>query len=336
MESTSPRDIIKGISQIGALPQTMAAVLEVINNPNAGAKEIADVIARDVSLTTRVLKMVNSAGYGRRQRVSRISEAVTMMGINSIKVLTLSSSVFGMMDGGQSAEKTWIKRISRHLIEVATIARRVAEETRAANPEEAFVAGILHDVGIVVMILYYGERYFDLIGDLTRHHRGLLEIEKQRFGFTHCDVGAELIESWKLPPKLAFSVRNHHDSDEMRIIVEDSSLNDIVALADRITMGPFEETYTSIEENIRFIERVSNKLGLKRDSLNRIRRESVVQSVELAQYLELDTGDLIEILGETNNKLAELYISLEKMYREKEGLLKKLTESSPTPEKASY
>ena len=97
MNSLSPKDIVAGISQIGSLPQSLAAVLEVINNPNSGAKEIAEVISQDVSLTTRVLKLVNSANYGCGRKISRISEAVTLVGVNSIKVVALSSTVFGII-----------------------------------------------------------------------------------------------------------------------------------------------------------------------------------------------------------------------------------------------
>jgi len=325
MSNISPKKIVASIHEIGSLPQTLAAVLQVINDPNSGAKDIADVISKDLSLTTRVLKMVNSANYGRRTRVSRISEAVTVMGLNSIKVLTLSSSVFGMISGKELAEKFNIKLISRHLIETASIARSLAEKINYPDPEEAFVAGILHDVGIVLMVLYFKEKYCDLLGELRTGGRGILESEKELFGFTHCDIGAELIESWKLPTRLAFVVQNHHVTDNAGIIPEDSTLNNLVALSDRMTLGPFEGYYPDAEENIKFMRDVASRLKINSDELNKIRRESIVQSVKLAEYLELDTGDLLEIVIEANSKLAELYNSMEKIYLQKQDLERKLT-----------
>jgi len=335
MEKVSPKEIVSGISQIGALPQTLAAILKVLNDSNAGAKDIAEVISSDVSLTTLVLKMVNSAHYGRHRRVARISEAVTVMGINSLKVLALSSSVFSMMSRKELAERHSIKRICRHLIEVAATGRRISEESGCGDPEEAFVAGMLHDVGVVIMILYFQEKYFDLIANVHARKQGILKAEKDIFGCTHCEVGEELVESWKLPKKLAFVAGNHHNPEAARIIPEDAALNDIIALADRITLGPFEEIQPDIESNIEFIHTVSGRLSLNYDSLNGIRKESIVQSIRLAQYLELDTGDLIDILSDANSKLADLYISLERLYLEKQDLQKKLNSGERTPAPAS-
>ena len=331
MEVTNPKEIVAGIHQIGSLPQTLAAVLKVVDDPNAGAKEIAATISADVSLTTLVLKMVNSAHYGRNRRVGKISEAVAVMGINSLKVLALSSSVFSLIAGEELVEKFNIKKISRHLIEVASTSRKIAEAINYGDQEEAFVAGVLHDVGILVMILYFKEDYARVFEEMRTSLLGLMDAEKKLFGCTHCDVGAELIESWKLPTRLAFVVQNHHDADNAGIIPDDSMLNNIVALADRLTLGPFNDYYPDIEQNIRFISDLSKYLNIRQDDLNKIREESIINSIKLAEYLELDVGDLIEILSDANKKLAEMYISLEKMYLERDNLLKRLRNAQLEP-----
>lgn len=333
MENISPKEIVSSIHQIGALPQTLAAVLKVVDNPNTGAREIAQAISTDVSLTTLVLKMVNSAHYNRARRVSKISEAVTVMGVNSLKVLALSSSVFSLVGGKELDEKFNIKKISRHFIEVASIARSIAEVIESADQEEAFVGGILHDVGILIMILHFEEKYGDALEEMNSSGKGLVQAEKKIFGCTHCDVGAELIESWKLPTKLAFAVQNHHECDNAGIIQKDSTFNNIIALADRITLGPFEDYYPDVEQNIEFIHEISKNLKLKEGDLNRIRKESIVQSIKLAQYLDLEIGDLIEILSDANKKLAEMYISLERIYLEKEELRKKTVGTQTEPVK---
>jgi HD-like signal output (HDOD) protein len=107
--------------------------------------------------------MVNSAHYNRARRVSKISEAVTVMGVNNLKVLALSSSVFSLVGGKNLTETFNIKRISRHFIEVASIAQSIAEVVESCDHEEAFIGGILHDVGILVMILHFNEKYVNVI-----------------------------------------------------------------------------------------------------------------------------------------------------------------------------
>ena len=253
-----------------------------------------------------------------------MSEAVTLMGINSLKVLVLSSSVLNLMGRKELAERQTIKRLCRHMIEVAATARKIAENCDSGDPEESFVGGMLHDVGIIVMILFFKEKYFDLIGNINAQKLGFLKAEKEVFGCDHCEVGEQLIEGWKLPQKFSHIARNHHNPDAPRIIPADATLNDIIALADRITLGAFEDNVPDIEADIEFIQAVSKRLGLDNDSLNNIRKESIVQSIKLAEYLELDTGDLIDIVSEANNKLAELYMSLEKIYLEKQDLQKQL------------
>ncbi len=296
----------------------LAAVLKILNNPAAGADGIADVIAKDVSLTTRVLKMVNSAQYSRSRKVTRVSEAVVVMGLNSIKMLTLSSSVFGMIPDKELTERCDIKRIWRHLIETATGARRIAEETGYRDPEEAFVAGILHDLGIIIMLLYFKEKYLDAVDIMKNNKAGLIAAEKDAFGFTHCEVGMEMVNAWKLPPKLAFVVGHHHRFDHIGLMPGDAELNNIIALADRMILGPFDEYYPNVEENITLIRSACQKLDLDSKTANSIRKDSIHQAIELAQYLELDVGEIIDILTEANERLAELYFSLEKLYLDRQ------------------
>jgi len=331
MEHISPKEIVSSIHQIGALPQTLAAVLKAVDDPNTGAKDIAKAISTDVSLTTLVLKMVNSVHYNRARRVSKISEAVTVMGVNNLKVLALSSSVFSLIGGNNLTEKFNINRITRHFIEVASIAQSIAEIVESSDQEEAFVGGILHDVGILIMILYFKENYEEVLLEMSRSGKGLIEAEKKILGCSHCDVGAELIESWKLPKKLVFAVQNHHSCDKAGIIPADSTFNNIIALADRITLGPFEDYYPEVEVNIEFIHEISKNLKIKENDLDRIRKESIVKSIKLAQYLELEVGDLIEILSDANKKLAGMYISLEKIYLEKEKLRKETAGAKTEP-----
>jgi putative nucleotidyltransferase with HDIG domain len=313
-------DLLSQVTEIGSLPQTLAAVLKVLNNPNSGADEIADVISKDVSLTSRVLRMVNSAQFGRRRRVTRVSEAVILMGINSIKVLTLSSSVFSMVADKELFQKFNIKRIWRHLIETASSARSIASEIKYRGQEEAFVAGILHDIGIIVMVIYFNEKYLEVLDKMRTGKKGLSLTEREVFGFAHEEVGGQLIENWKLPSNLSFVVGNHHNYENSSLVPEEEVLNHIIALADRLSMGPFDDCYPDVEENIIAIQTLGRQLNLDSATINRIRKESVIESIKLAEYLELDIGDILEILTEANDKLAELYFSLEKLFLEKQEL----------------
>jgi putative nucleotidyltransferase with HDIG domain len=317
LAAPTAHDIVNKISEIGSLPQTLSAVLKVINNPRAGVDEIADVISKDISLTSRVLKMVNSVQFSRRRKIVKISEAIVVLGLNSVKVLTLSSSIFGLATDHETFKKFNIKRIWRHLIEVAASARNLSVEIGYRDSEEAFISGILHDIGTVLLLLYSPDKYYEVIEKLKTSPIGILDIEKEILGITHPEVGAEIINQWKLPPQLAYVAANHHSFDQDKNLRDEMILCDIVALADRLSLGPFDDCYPNIEENIVATQRLCSRLNVSGEVINRIRKRSILESIQLAEYLDLDIGDLIEILAEANDKLAELYFSLERIYLEK-------------------
>ncbi len=330
MHPLTPHDIVTSVSEIGALPQTMATVLKVIDNPTAGTDEIAAIINRDVALTTRVLKMVNSVRYGRSRKVAHVSEAVRVMGLNSIKVLTLSSSVFGIRPDDELFQQLNIKRIWRHFIETAIVARNIAEEIDYRDPEEAFIAGLLHDIGIVIMMLHFKRDYLTVIEKLNDQQSGIISAESELWMFTHCDVGAAIAESWKLPSRIIHVIKHHHDITSPAIIPDDDILNAIIAAADHIALGPFDHYTSGVEDDIMFIQTARRKIDLNHEALKNVRKKSLIQSIELADYLELDAGDIIEVLADANDRLADLYFSLEQILIEKNALENRLASQTPT------
>ncbi|MFH2035740.1 MAG: HDOD domain-containing protein, partial [Candidatus Zixiibacteriota bacterium] len=320
MNSVTPQSIIAQIHEIGSLPQSLAVVLKVINDQHATADRIADAISKDVSLTTRVLKMVNSAHYRRSGKVTKISEAVLVMGLNSIRMLTLSSSVFGMIPDSDLSAKFDIRRIWRHLIETGTAAKAIAKEIGYPEPEEAFIAGILHDVGIIIMLLYFKNDYINAINMVQSTNLELSEVEEETFGFNHCELGAELIAKFRLPQNLVFATANHHNIENESVFPEETELNYLIALADCLSNGPIEDMQSNIEENIRLIKNVCDRINLGYEKIDDIRRTSLMQSIALAEYLELDVSNILDMLTEANEQLASLYNSVETMMAVKQRL----------------
>nr|MBN2278528.1 HDOD domain-containing protein [candidate division Zixibacteria bacterium] len=332
MTPGTPREIIEGIHELGSLPQSLSAVLKVVNNPHAGAKEIAEVISRDISLTTRLLKMVNSSHYMRKGRVTKVSEAVIVMGLESIKTLILGSTIFGMTPDEELLKMMDIRRIWRHLLEVAQNARIIAELIGYREPEEAFVTGILHDVGIVILLLHFKKDYAELVAKARRNRQELVVVEQDTLGYNHAEIGAELITAWRLPKSLAYAVRNHHNSEDTSTNPTEEKLCDIVSLADRLAVGSLEIFQTDIARLAREIKSMARNLKLDHTETGKIRRDSLSRSLEMAAYLELDVGDVIEIISDANAYLADLYFGLEQTYLEMQGYYEN-TEVSRASEK---
>jgi len=330
--SPTPKEIVRDICDFGSLPQTLAAVLKVINNHKSSADEVAEIISQDVSLTTRLLRMVNSVQYGRNRKVSKISEAVVVMGLNSVKMLALSSSVFSMGPKPDQDAKYDLHRLWRHLIETAVNARSIAEAINYREPEEAFVAGLLHDVGIILMLIHFKEQYCEVIEQMKSEMGGLSVVEKARFGVDHCLVGAELIKAWRLPLRFGYVVENHHNTDKPGIVPDDNELNEIVALADRMAMEPLDGYYPNIEENIKFTCNLEHKLKIDSEKLAQIRKNSVLKMFEMAENLELDIGEMHAILSQMQDRMAALYMSMEKIYtRKQKSEIERLKKQSEVP-----
>jgi putative nucleotidyltransferase with HDIG domain len=327
MSHRTPKEIISRIHEIGSLPQSLAAVLKIINDPNSDAESIANVISKDVSLTSRVLKMVNSASYSRHGKVTKISEAVMVMGLNSIRMLALSSSVFGMIPESGISHKFDIRRIWRHLIETASASKYIASLVHYKEPEEAFVAGILHDVGIIIMLLYFGEEYIDLIDQAVNSRVELPELEKETFGFNHSEIGAELVESFNLPQSFIYITLNHHNLESESEMPEETELNYIIALADRLALGPYDQYYPDMQQNIEVIRQICDEINIQYSEIENIRKISLMQSIILSEYLDLDVSNILELLTEAKAHLADMYYSVETLYKVKEKLYGEMPEN---------
>lgn len=201
--------LIRDVSTIHSLPLFYSRLDEAINHPRSSITDIARIISEDQGLTARVLKLANSPLFGYFSKIDTITQAVTIIGVLQVRDLALALSVMDVFKGIPedlvNMEQFW-----QHSITTGLTARLLATGLREANLERFFVAGILHDVGRLVMF----SRIPDLSRELLEECRetgGLLHTaERRRFGFDHATVGGSLLRRWKIPPRIAEPVECHH------------------------------------------------------------------------------------------------------------------------------
>jgi HD-like signal output (HDOD) protein len=203
------QSLLQGYIEISSLPMMFVRITEAINNPRTSVQEISRIITEDPGLTARLLRIVNSAFYNFPKKIDTISRAVTIVGTQQLRDLALATSVIRMFKGIPkelvSMESFW-----RHSIACGAAARTLAGYRREPNIERFFVAGILHDLGRLVI--------FGKIPDLAREAIALTEsanipllmAERTVIGFDHALVGRALLQQWKLPNNLVDVVSYHH------------------------------------------------------------------------------------------------------------------------------
>lgn len=208
--------LVGRMDQLPSLPAIYTQLVDKMRDPECGIDDVAELVARDISLTARVLKLVNSAFFGLRQQVSSLNEAVNYLGLDTLKALVLSINAFSHFEksslGGLSLDSLW-----NHSLLTAGCAKLIAEmETGNARAvDEAFVAAMLHDTGKLVLAANFGADYATAAAAAAAAPEpgtdGMLAAEEATFGATHADVGGYLFRLWGLPGAIVDAVTWHHD-----------------------------------------------------------------------------------------------------------------------------
>jgi putative nucleotidyltransferase with HDIG domain len=197
------RPRIENINALPTVPGTLKKISKVIGKPGVTLTEISYFIANDPALTTKVLRMVNSAVYGFPGRISSVSHAIMLLGLNVVKGLLLGISVFEVMQKVMAG--LW-----DHSVGCAVVARVIAGQKGVKDPEEVAVAGLLHDLGKVILALEYQPLYEEAMRQAASRRIPINEAEQGLFQETHAAIGMWLAEKWHFPANLVDVIECHH------------------------------------------------------------------------------------------------------------------------------
>ena len=200
--------VIGRIDSLPTLPTVVARINQLIDDPTASAGDINEVISHDLALSAKILKLVNSAFYGFPRRISSMTHAVVILGFNTVRNIALSAFVFDAFDTRAlpfGHRNFWI-----HSVGVGVAADALAVRAGMPLSDDAFVGGLLHDVGKVVMHQYLAADFAAVLARVGREDITFLEAEIAEGRPGHAEVGALLMENWKLPERLVAILRYHH------------------------------------------------------------------------------------------------------------------------------
>lgn len=225
------RDLIEDNVQLVSLPEVCLRIQQLADDPHADMNEFARLVAQDPALTTRLLKLVNSAYYGFPGRIDTLSRAINLVGIAELRNLTLAMAAMDVF-GGLENERFDMLRFWRHSVYCALAARFLAKRARVLHAERLFIAGLLHDVGRLLIFSLLPEPSARV---LQRMNTGedVCAAEQAVLTFDHAQVGYELLSLWQLPKELCVAVGCHHAPEHAKVAQLETTL---VYLANHIAL----------------------------------------------------------------------------------------------------
>ena len=210
-----PADLMKGYTQISSLSTIYARLNEAMNNPRSSMSHLAQIIKDDPGLTARLLRLVNSAFYGFPSKIETITRAIVIVGMQQLRDLAMATSIVNLFTGIPehlvSMESFW-----RHSIACGVAARILATYRRETNVERFFVAGMLHDIGRVIINTKIPDKARKALLRCKFNSELLYVAEREVIGFDHAAVGHALLQTWNLPDSLREVVAYHHNPSEAR------------------------------------------------------------------------------------------------------------------------
>lgn len=208
------RRLVAELKSLPSVPGIYSELVETANRPDATLEDLSAIISRDVGISARILQLANSAFFGLHQKVSTLDEAIAYIGFETIRALVVSVHAFSQYEhvrmGGYTLEALWA-----HSLLVGDSARAIARcetnDRKIAN--QAFVAGLLHDVGKVVLAANLPDQYRDTVRTAREQQVDLTVIEERNLGATHADVGGYLLGLWGLPAAVVDAIAMHHQPE---------------------------------------------------------------------------------------------------------------------------
>ena len=214
-EDPQLKSMIMTIRDLPAMPHVASKVLELSSDPDTSASRLQQVISDDQAMTARILKIANSAMYACSRRIKTLSEAIVMLGFNSIRSLVVTSAARNLYSTGSARMGLKERLLWEHSIGCAFACRLLVAEKHPALTEEAFLAGLMHDIGKLVLNLQMPDRFEEIVQIVYNENRDFHTTELELLGFDHARVGALLVNKWKLSPTLEEVIGMHHEPGQM-------------------------------------------------------------------------------------------------------------------------
>ncbi len=227
----TPQDLVARNVRLVSLPEVCIQVQTLADSPHTSAADVGEVVGQDPALTTRLLKLVNSAYFGLSRKVDTVTRAVNLIGMRELRNLAFAASAAEVFSG-ISSEQLDMAGFWQHSVYCGLLARHLSTHCNVLHGERLFTVGLLHDVGRLLMLMKLPEETGKAEALRLTSRQEICDIEYELIGFTHAEVGEALLLHWNLPENLCAAVRYHHDPRSADTAQLESAL---MHIADQVT-----------------------------------------------------------------------------------------------------
>ncbi len=269
---------VSTLKNLPTLPHILVKLIRACDGEKTTLREISGIVEKDPSLSGKILRLVNSAYYSLPKKIGTMEQAVNLLGTNTIKNIAVSASVLRAFDRTDGNATLNLKLFWWHSLKCAVTSRLIAKRLKYQSPEEAFLGGLLHDIGRLVLWVNFKEEYRELLNQYS-DRPDLLLAGEVRLGVTHCEIGAWLLQRWNLQSFVSDAVLYHHEPPER--IMGAFSLVQIIFSANLLSQGP-SDTLEAGYDTVRKI------LALSRDAIGELQEQADEEVVEVASSLDIE------------------------------------------------
>jgi HD-like signal output (HDOD) protein len=268
-------EVIEKTIELPVLPATAQKVLGQMNDPDVSIEKIKKIISADPGLATKILKVANSAFYGGYRNIQNLTQAILRLGLNAVRNIVVATSMKNVYKRFGLAEKL----LWEQMIGAALASSLIAKSTRAADAEDAFIGGLLHDVGKVVLNNEFQEDFAKVMERVYNEGIEYSEAEKEHFDFTQRQVGASLVKKWGFPESIETMLNNFDNPEEL---AKDRGLSNLVAI-------------------VKLSDKLCQKYGV---------------GWRKAYEDEIDLGNLPELIGIDEDDLEDILERVQELFKE--------------------
>ena len=216
MDEDYKKQVIQKIKILPTLPFVLDRIIQVMDDPKSSATDLKDTIIKDQSISAKILSLANSAFYGMPNKVTDLTRAIVVLGFNTVVDVAMSVSVTKIF-GGDSSLEFDKKEFWTYSVGCAEAAKLIAEKVNIRQAEYAYLLGLLHDLGKVILSNFFVEEYDEAVINAKLNNKPLSDEEINIFGFDHTEASRVLGLKWKLPDKILTPIVFHHNADNLPV-----------------------------------------------------------------------------------------------------------------------